>query len=84
MIARETRDARLTPVKNEWDIIEPSASHRPVADHPGRPSGYLLPGVVNGAILKMGTGIARSALWDQRRGFSASPMLYKRMTADDR
>ncbi|WP_341318693.1 transposase [Paraburkholderia sp. IMGN_8] len=88
---RKTRNARLRPINNEWDmtdqewaVIEPIASYRRDADRPGRPSGYLLRDVVNGAILKMGTGIAWSELWNQRRGFSVSPMLYSRMRADGR
>ncbi|MFM0350335.1 transposase [Paraburkholderia sp. RL17-347-BIC-D] len=91
MIASKTRDPRLMPIKNEWDmtdqewsLIAPIASYRSVADRPGRPSGYALRDVVNGAILKMGTGIAWSEVWNQRKGFSASPMLYRRMKADGR
>jgi hypothetical protein len=91
MIARKTCDARLVPIKNEWDLtdqewdlIKPIASYRPVADRPGRPSGYSLRDVVNGVILKMGTGIAWSEVWNQRKGFSASPMLYRRMRVDGR
>jgi transposase len=91
MVASKTRDARLMPIKNEWDltdqewdVIEPIASYRRLADRPGRPSGYPLRDVVNGVILKMGTGIAWSELWNQRTGFSVSPMLYKRMKADGR
>lgn len=91
LIARKTRDSRLIPrgnewdmIDREWDLVEPIASYRPVADRPGRPSGYLLRDVVNGAIRKMGTGMAWSELWKQRTGFSVSPMLYKRMKADGR
>lgn len=91
IISRKIRDERLRPIGNNWDVtdhewhlIEPIVSHSRNADRPGRPSRYQLREVVNGMIIKMGTGKAWAEFWRLREGFSASPMLYKRLRTDGR
>jgi hypothetical protein len=91
IVARKTQDTRLRPLNDkwdmtddEWDVIEPIASHRSFPDRPGRPSRYPLRDVVNGVITKLGTGISWSELWNQRAAYVASPAFHKRMKADGR
>ncbi|MGQ7935497.1 transposase [Paraburkholderia sp. D1E] len=89
--ARKTQDTRLRPRSDKWDMtddewiaIEPIASHRSHPDRPGRPSRHLLRDVVDGVIIKLGTGISWSELWNQRAAYGASPTFHKRMKVDGR
>ncbi|WP_109477553.1 transposase [Paraburkholderia sp. C35] len=88
---RQTSDHRIRPVDSRWELddsewkaIEEIVSRKVRSDRPGRHRKHSLRQVVDGMIIKMGTGNAWKELGSHDIDASASGSLYHRLRIDGR
>jgi len=89
--ALQTKDTRIRPIGDRWELtdlewsaIQDIVARKRRSDRPGRPSEYALRDVVNGILVKMGTGNAWHECGHHRMHLDASRGLYRRLKADGR
>ncbi|WP_158647085.1 transposase [Paraburkholderia azotifigens] len=91
--ARKTRDSRLLPTNDgwkltdgEWSVIKEIVSSRREykENNGGRPLRYELRDILNGIVVKMGTGMGWTELDDSSCSYNACNSLHSRMQSDGR